>query len=830
MTRNPIVAFASRNASALKAVTVALFLSGLLFSAPLFTQTPFDVRSVLPKNCKQGKLECFGSNENAAEDRAVPLDASAHIKHRGLPSSVDLSSNLPPVGSQGGQGSCVAWTTAYYIKSMQEKVERRWSYNAGPGNSSRCNGSASRIFSPAYVYNQINGGRDRGSSRGNAARLMVQQGIAPCNYMPYNVRDYRTQPNSSARRAARKFKNKSYRRFTCNQIDAMKAVLAKGNPLAAGFKVTREMYRLNSSNNYVWHTFSNPRGGHAMAIVGYDDNRRYPGGRGAFKIVNSWGTGFGDRGFLWISYTNYRRACNSSYVIYDEKTNVNPSPGPGPNPGPGPVSSKLSPPRSVTASRGTYSSKIVVSWSPVSGASAYEVQRKDPGSTGFRRAGFARNRSYTDTSIQTNAAYTYRIVAVNDSTRSDASSSPTAQGYAKTSNRPRKPGRVVGVTGTAAEGRVFLRWSPAAGATSYRVMRYDSRGRRWRTLTSRVRSTSYTDTRPVRNASNYYAVRARNSAGVGRFSAPKQINVSAPVRPTVKPARPGSITASRGTFRRKVELRWTRVQGATGYMVYRYNYDERKWSVIARPRGTSFNDESSVLSRGAWFGYSVAAVNSAGRGPFARSVVGKTSPNAKRGTILPAPKVTASTRRGATVLRWKRVKGASEYYIFRKKDGGDFKFIKGVGASTRSFRDSVPEKGVLYFYSVKTKSLLGGESENSNIVSGFVNAEQPVIKRRFIPGEGLKRFEGTWTAWQMTSRDSHKVELKVSVSGARYTVRITRDGRRTGTVRGTYVAKSNSIEVDGFQMKLADSAGQAAEVEISSRRYYRGGLNLTFTK
>src|SRR5690625_6030951 len=38
---------------------------------------------------------------------------------------------------------------------------------------------------------------------------------------------------------------------------------------------------------------------HAMAIVGYDDSK---GPGGAFRIVNSWGKYWGDRGFIWVDY------------------------------------------------------------------------------------------------------------------------------------------------------------------------------------------------------------------------------------------------------------------------------------------------------------------------------------------------------------------------------------------------------------------------------------------------------------------------------------------------------------------------------------------------
>ena len=52
-------------------------------------------------------------------------------------------------------------------------------------------------------------------------------------------------------------------------------------------------------------------GGHALTVVGYNDNiccdvngngKIEASEKGAFKIANSWGTGWGNSGYIWVLY------------------------------------------------------------------------------------------------------------------------------------------------------------------------------------------------------------------------------------------------------------------------------------------------------------------------------------------------------------------------------------------------------------------------------------------------------------------------------------------------------------------------------------------------
>jgi hypothetical protein len=51
---------------------------------------------------------------------------------------------------------------------------------------------------------------------------------------------------------------------------------------------------------------------HIIALVGWDDN----GGDGYWILRNSWGTSWGENGYMRIKYTSARVACEAAYLVY----------------------------------------------------------------------------------------------------------------------------------------------------------------------------------------------------------------------------------------------------------------------------------------------------------------------------------------------------------------------------------------------------------------------------------------------------------------------------------------------------------------------------------
>ncbi len=224
---------------------------------------------------------------------SVPVATGAR-SFRDVP-QVDLSAEVPPIGNQGNQGSCVSWATAYYHRSQLEYRERHWDLT-----------DPHHQFSPAFVYNQVNGGVDLGSGFVNAS-LICEQGCASMADCPYNQMDYLAWPSESAYSHAIPFRCRDWVWFDVidtTGLNVIRQLLCNGSTAVLAIKVWDNFRNIGLYNNIYCsadRTGGNPLG-HGVCIVGYDDTLTTNDGPGAFRLTNSWGTGWGDSGFWWMSY------------------------------------------------------------------------------------------------------------------------------------------------------------------------------------------------------------------------------------------------------------------------------------------------------------------------------------------------------------------------------------------------------------------------------------------------------------------------------------------------------------------------------------------------
>ncbi len=228
------------------------------------------------------------SEENLSTIRNFYEDLDAQsIQINSSPSSVDNSANFPAPGNQGSQNSCVSWAVAYAARSGIEATNKGWTV-----------GSDNHNFSPSYIYNQLNSNNGSTSITSTLAKV-CSEGVCPLLYFPYNESDYSTQPTDIQKAAAGLYKGTKWT-LAMTMSDIKKQVQA-GKAVVVMIKNYSDFKQLNNSTNQIYDDITGTNyGNHAVAIVGYNDNM---GANGAFKVLNSWGTNWGNNGYGWISYS-----------------------------------------------------------------------------------------------------------------------------------------------------------------------------------------------------------------------------------------------------------------------------------------------------------------------------------------------------------------------------------------------------------------------------------------------------------------------------------------------------------------------------------------------
>jgi hypothetical protein len=173
--------------------------------------------------------------------------------------------------------------------------------------------------------------------------LLESSGGVPLDTLPYNPSECIARPSPEVLASnSKRFRITGYRRVEGRSEDDIKGQLYSGNPVIFAIDVPAEF------DHYHQGTIdsTDDRGldfGHAMVIVGYDDDRQ------AYHFVNSWGTRWGEHGFGWISYRSAAALWQEGYVMEVAAPPPSPGPEPVPTPAPSPMPAPAPAPSPVPA-------------------------------------------------------------------------------------------------------------------------------------------------------------------------------------------------------------------------------------------------------------------------------------------------------------------------------------------------------------------------------------------------------------------------------------------------------------------------------------------------
>ncbi|NLK86507.1 MAG: hypothetical protein GX279_03335 [Clostridiaceae bacterium] len=270
-------------------------------------------------------------NTRMKSNRDLPDNITAELMQYGLdpsslPSSVDHSGSalLPPVGEQH-ENSCVGWAAGYYLRSYQQAKDFMWDVMQDGIIISN------HVFSPSFIYNQLNNGIDNGCSLADAAQLLQQTCAATMFDFPYIPGDFHTLPSKDVIAGAYPHRVSEWCRLFSKYdtpdreiIQRIREYLNTGDLIVAGGNIGYSFcYPRKDMNGVSIITVeSNTPFKHAYVVVGYDDTFISPDGAGAFIILSSWGRDWGDQGFCHISYKAFTANIIEGFVFTDLINNV----------------------------------------------------------------------------------------------------------------------------------------------------------------------------------------------------------------------------------------------------------------------------------------------------------------------------------------------------------------------------------------------------------------------------------------------------------------------------------------------------------------------------
>ena len=221
-----------------------------------------------------------------------------------------------------------------------------------------------------------------------------------------------------------------------------------------------------------------------------------------------------------------------------------------------------------------------------------------------------------------------------------------------------------------------------------------------------------------------------------------------------------------------VKISWNKVKGASEYYVYRKGSDG-KYTRLGKSSGNTLNYTDKTAESGSTYTYTVRAVSGDSIGTYK-------STSTIYCLAYPVIRSVSNVQNGIHIS-WNKVKGASEYYLYRKGSDGVYSRLASVSESTLSYTDKKAVNGEKYVYTLR--------AVNKNTISAYHSLKGIVCLSVPVLDKAASKQDGMHISWK-----------SVKGADAYYIYRKTGNGswQRIGTTnKGTAVSYTDGSAVGG---------------------------------
>ena len=400
------------------------------------------------------------------------------------------------------------------------------------------------------VYRSSNGGKSYVKIKAVTGNSYTDTGLTPGTKYQYKVRAYYTVSGKT-------------------QYSSYSSELSiNTSSLGAPSNLTKQ-YSSYDSAQFAWSG--------AKGATGYEVYRSSNGGKSYTLIKTLTGNSYTDTGLN--AGTNYKYKVRAYYKIngknqyssYSSELSIS--------------TNKLEAPSKLTKQYSSYD-RAQFAWTGSKGATGYEVYRPSNGGKSYSLIKTLTGNSYTDTGLNAGTNYKYKVRAYYKISGKNQYSSYSSELSISTNLKNLEAPTKLTKQYSSVDSIQFV-WSGVSGATGYEVYRSIDGGKSY-TRVEVTKGTSYKDIKLTPGKSYMYKVRAYKTVnGVNTYSSYSSIFTATTT--SVSVGTPSNLKKE-SSSKISIKIAWNKVNGATGYEVYRSTNDGKNYSIVSNSSGSTFNN------------------------------------------------------------------------------------------------------------------------------------------------------------------------------------------------------------------------------------------------